>query len=108
MAVQRLARALCAWEGQISRARRKKYESEVPVIVIDYMWMTGEEEKGTKQYEFRGMPILTALDDSTEWMGAWVVPEKGEHWYAIKMLVTCIDKLGYTKIILKSDQEAAI
>jgi hypothetical protein len=52
------------------------YESEVPVIVIDYMWMTGEEEKGTKQEEFRGMPILTAVDDSTEWMGAWVVPEK--------------------------------
>jgi len=41
-------------------------------------------------------------------MGAWVVPEKGEHCYAIKMLVTCIDELGYNKIILKSDQEAAI
>ena len=48
--------------------RRKKYESEVPVIVSDYMWMTGEEEKGTKQEEFRGMPILTAINDSTEWV----------------------------------------
>ena len=54
------------------------------------------------------MPILTAIDDSTEWMGAWVVPEKGEHWYSIKMLVTFIDELGYKKIILKSDPEAAI
>jgi hypothetical protein len=40
------------------------------------------------------MPILTAIDDSTEWMGAWVVPEKGEHWYSIKMPVTFIDELG--------------
>ena len=55
----------------------------MPVIVIDYMWMTGEEN-GTKQMEFRGMPILTAVDDSTEWMGAWVVPEKGEHWFPSK------------------------
>ena len=54
------------------------------------------------------MPILTAIDDSTVWMGAWVVPEKGEHLYAVKMLVTFIDELGYKKIILKSDQEAAI
>ena len=49
-------------------------------MVIDYMWMTGEEEKGTKQEEFRGLPIMTAI-----WMGAWVVPEKGEHWYAINV-----------------------
>ena len=41
-------------------------------------------------------------------MGAWVVPEKGEHWYAIKMLVGFADELGYKKIILKSDQEPAI
>ena len=40
--------------------KRKMYESEVPVIVIDYVWVTGEEEKGTKQEEYRGMPILTA------------------------------------------------
>ena len=64
---------------------RKKHESEAPVITIDYMWMTREGEKGTRQEEFRGMPMLTAIDDFTEWVGAWVVPEKWEHWYAINM-----------------------
>jgi hypothetical protein len=46
-------RALCA-HGVRGKAksiahRRKRYESEVLVIAIDYMWMTGEEDKGTKQ-----------------------------------------------------------
>jgi hypothetical protein len=54
------------------------------------------------------MPILVAVDEATEWMGAWVVPEKGEHWYAIKTLVTFVEELGYEKIVLKSDQEPAI
>ena len=54
------------------------------------------------------MPILVAVDEATEWMGAWVVPEKGEHWYAIKILVTFVEELGYEKIVLKSDQEPAI
>ena len=52
------------------------------------MWMTGEGDKEGQPGRLRGMPILVAVDDTTEWMGAWVVPEKGEHWYAIKVLVT--------------------
>ena len=63
-------------KAKTTAPRRKMYESEVLVIVIDYMWMTGEEDKGTNQDEFRGMPILTAIYDSTEWLGASVVPEK--------------------------------
>ena len=88
--------------------RRKRSEHEVPIITIDYMWMTGEGDKEGQPGRLRGMPILVAVDDATEWMGAWVVPEKGEHWYAIKVLITFVEELGYESIILKSDQEPAI
>ena len=56
----------------------------------------------------RGMPILVALDEVTDWMGAWVVPEKGEHWYAIKVLAGYIEETGRNRKMLKSDQESAI
>ena len=46
------------------------------------------------------MPILVAVDEATEWIGAWVVPEKGEHWYAIKVLVMFVEELGYENIVL--------
>ena len=54
------------------------------------------------------MPILAAVGSASDWIGAWVVPEKGAHWYAIKALVGCII-IQDTKqeVILKSDQEPA-
>ena len=57
--------------------------------------------QGRTTGKVEGMPILVAVDDTTEWMGAWVVPEKGEHWYAIKVLIAFVEELGYEKIILK-------
>ena len=87
---------------------QRRYESEVPIIVIDYMWMTEEDEKETGHEEYLGTPILTAIDDSSEWMGAWVAPEKVEHWYAINMLAGFVHELGCKHIILKSEQERAI
>ena len=38
--------------------RRKRSEHEVPIIVIDYMWMTGEGDKEGQPGRLRGMPIL--------------------------------------------------
>ena len=54
------------------------------------------------------MPILVAMDESTGWMGACVVPEKGEHWYAIEVFAGYTEETGHKRIILKSDQEPAI
>ena len=38
---------------------------------------------------------------------ARVVPQKGNHWYGIKVLTGVLESLGHSKIILKSDQEPA-
>ena len=86
--------------------QKKRHESEVPIVAVDSMWMTDGEEPRVE--DMRGMPILVATDECTDWIGAWVVPEKEEHWYAIKVLAGYIEETGRNRIILKSDQEPAI
>jgi len=70
------------------------------------MWMMDGEDPRLEY--MRGMPILVAIDESTDWMGAWVVPEKGDNWYAIKVLAGYIEETGHRRVILKSDQKRAI
>ena len=54
------------------------------------------------------MPILVASDEDTDWMGDWVVQEKGENWYVIKVLAGYIEETGHKRVVFKSDQEPAI
>ena len=54
------------------------------------------------------MPILMSADQKTGWIGAWVVPEKGEHWYAVKSLSGNLEELGYQRVVVRNDQEPAI
>ena len=88
--------------------RTAERESEIPGVGIDYMWMTEEGDEEEKEEDMRGMPILVAIDEHTDWTGAWVVPEKGQDWYAIKALAGCIEDSGHDIIMLKSNQERAI
>ena len=70
---------------------------------IDYMWMMSneDEEKGTS---VQGMPILVMADQESVWTNAWVVPEKGDHWYSSKVLETQLAELGYKRVIIRSGQ----
>ena len=43
------------------------------------------------------MPILVAIDESTDSMGDWVVPETGENWYAIRGLAGYIEETGHRR-----------
>ena len=73
----------------------------VPVISIDYMYLGNKGEE-------KGSPILAGIDAKSGTMFAQVVPEKGIHSYAVKRLSQEIRRMGYQKIVLKSDQEPAI
>ena len=98
--------------------RREESENEVPVISIDYMFMgegkedaEAEEGKGKEEKKSRkeiGMPILVMKDRKSKAVYASVVPEKGKCPYAIKRLSRDISQFGYNRLIIKSDQEAAI
>ena len=58
----------------------------------------------------RGVNILVAKDSRSEALFAHVVPSKGvdERRFAVDMLVEDCKRLGYSRIILKSDNEVAI
>ena len=48
------------------------------------------------------MPILVSVERKSGWLGAWVVPEKGEHWRAIRVLFGNLEELGYEQVIARS------
>ena len=74
-------------------------ENKYPVISVDYAW-TNQEKKGK--------PILVIKDSRSGKVGAHLVEKKGENTHAIRMLSSELRRLGYGKIIFKSDQEASI
>ena len=86
------------------KKQEDKQEEEVPVVSIDYTFMHDRQKEG----EEKGMPILVMKDRKTKVIRARVVPQKGKHWYAIKILSGMLDSLGYKKVMFKSDQEPAI
>ena len=88
-------------------AKEKEKGRDEEVLALDYMYMTsgnGEPEDNG----LRGMPILAMKDRSTGDIASHVVPTKGDHWFAIKMVRAEIGYLGHKRVTLKSDQESAM
>ena len=83
---------------------KKKVESEIPRICIDYMYMHSEQSTN----EEKGMPTLLMKDSKTKTVCAWTVPRKGIDAYAIVMLRKMIERLGHKRIVMRSDNEPAI
>ena len=78
------------------RYDRDKDESLFPVISIDYI---ADHE----------MPVLVVHDRTSKSHFAHAVPSKGvSHPYAERALCRDLTRLGYKKVILKSDGEPAI
>ena len=72
------------------------------MISVDYMFMESEDKEARI-----GMPILVSRDGRSKWINAAVVPQRGNCAYAVKRLAEDIGALGYSRVILKSDQEPA-
>ncbi len=54
------------------------------------------------------MQIIVAKDNKTKMIMARVVPSKGVDSYAAETVKKMVERLGYRKIIMKSDNEPAI
>ena len=87
--------------GDDPHRRGHKPEGAIPVVSIDYAWMT---DKGQEA----GMPFLVLTDRKSQYVAAHVVPRKGEDPYAIGRLKETLVYLGYPELVLKSDDESAI
>ena len=65
--------------------------------------MLREQEKE----EEKGMPIVVAKDNRTKMILARVVPSKWLYSYAVETVKRMVERLGYKKVIMKSDNEPA-
>ena len=73
----------------------------VPVISMDYMYLN---EKG----DDINNPILAVHDSESEGVWAVFARRKGPSAYTTKKVADIIKRLGYSKIIIKSEQEPAL
>ena len=92
-------------EGTPHRRIKDPKEAGVPKISLDYAYMSDDKNK---KEEEKGMPIIIMKDKATGMKYARVVQKKGSDPYAVHVVKKIIEGLGYSKIILKSDQEPSI
>ena len=90
--------------GRTSRSS-EELEKETPVISFDYM---GPKSRDDKSEKIDSLPIIVGIDCIHTWRIGHKVPKKGHDPHAIKMIAREIHISGYSKMILKSDQEPAI
>ncbi len=74
----------------------------MPTIGLDHMYVHSEQEK-----EAKAMPIIVAKDNKTKMITTRVVPSKGVDSFAVEPAKKMVERLGYRKIIMKSDNDLA-
>ena len=52
--------------------------------------------------------MIVIHDSKSKYVAAEIVPEKGMDEYGVRRVAQIIDRLGYRRVIIKSDQEASI
>ena len=90
---------------QKTEKSEEELEQETPVISLDYM---GPKSAADKTEGVTSLPIIVGIDRKKKWYFAHMVPKKGHDAHAIKILCREISISGYSRVILKSDQEPAI
>ena len=83
--------------------RRHQPRPDIATIVLDYSFLSSADE-----HTEGCMPVLNIKDIWSKRCCSEIVPRKGTHNYAVEVLERFITTLGYTRVILKSDQEASI
>jgi len=81
---------------------------QVPVVSIDFAFLGTSRGDGDDQPK-SGTPTLVVRDRWSKSIYAHVLPSKGlEHAYGEKCILTDLQKLGYKRVVMKSDQEPAM
>ena len=83
----------------------EELERETRVISFDYMEPKSKDGKTEKIDSLR---IIVGSDRKSKWKIAHMVARKGHDPHAIKIIAREIRIAGYSKMVLKSDQEPAI
>ncbi len=83
--------------------KKVQNDGEAPTVRVDYVHTHSEQEKDNE----KGVPIVVAKD-KTKTIEAKVVPGKGVDSYTAEVLKRMAEKLGYKKVILRSDSAPAL
>lgn len=97
--------SLCVQGKAVTGVHRKQKdeEDEVTVIPINYAGMK------VRELDEDSFPIIVIHDRKSQTCFVHLVPRKGFNEYAVECVTQDLQKiLGYTKFVLKSDQEAAL
>ena len=103
-----------AWCRHCLQGRGLKDERCTPIVSFDYCFVSDigdvTDEKGYEAAGDSAAKILVARDSKSKSVFAHVVPRKGVDGkgFAVQSLVDDVRWLGYTKVVLKSDNEPAI
>ena len=68
----------------------------------------GTKSKDDKSAKIDSLPILVGVDRKSKWVFAKMAPSKGLDPHAVKMINREITLSGYSRLVLKSDQEPSI
>ena len=103
-------RSWCAHCGRgraksIGHVRQDKQEEQIPTINMDCGFL-GAEGEGGSDHEH---PVLVTTDRANGMKGSFPAPGKGSvHPSPAKIVCTFLNRLGYSRVNLKSDQEQSI
>ena len=109
-----LARGLCAPHRASDRTH------EISVLSMDYFFLTmgkvlipGEEGVSRLELEAQvengdAIKCLALRDSNSKALFAWVIPRKGMDEFVVSRVVAAVEWLGYSRIMIKSDNEPAI
>ena len=99
---------------EFGHRRREKGPGEAPIVSFDYAFLSDKEDI-TDQAGFEAagegaVKVLVVRDDKSKSVFGHVIPRKGldEKGFSVDCLVEDIKWLGYSKVVLKSDNEPAI
>ena len=85
------------------KATPSRDDRGLPTVSLDYFYFGGEG-RGTEGE----LPNLQVKDESTGMLWASTIPAKGADTFTTNFVLSCLDEMGYRRIILKSDNEVSI
>ena len=99
---------------EFGHRRREKGPGDAPIVSFDYAFLSDKEDvidqAGFKAAGEGAVKVLVVRDDKSKSVFGHVIPRKGfdEKGFSVDCLVEDIKWLGYSTVVLKSDNGPAV
>ena len=96
-------------KSQPHRSQHDKHDDRYPVVSIDYAFFSSPPGAGDAATSGSEVPVLIVFDRRTKCVFAHLLKSKSaDDPHAADMLLRDLEKLGYSTVILKGDQEHSL